>query len=358
MHIVYFITAHGFGHAVRSATIAANFSPSVSITFVTDIDSAFFRRELSRPYTLLPYRFDCGCLQSDFLTVDKKSTLELYRTIAAENENTIDEMAAWCRENAVDGIVSDIVPAAFEVAFRCTIPSLAVTNFTWFSIYREYLAEYPEFAPVLENMQVQYRKAGALIALSPAMPMNCFNRLEEVPVVARKGIDRKEEILSLFGSDVKKKVAAIYIGDFGMEHTDWSRLSDFSSWEFFGLQTISDAPDNYHRIDPAQLFYPDLVASADCIFGKLGYSLLAEAMSNGTPVVFPPRTGFAEHPFLERTIMEWGGGIRLPREAFTRFEWQQALNQVEQIIPLPVRSDGAETCAGLIEKYMASNRKQ
>lgn len=355
LHLACFITGHGFGHAIRSATIINCFNAETTVSILSSVPDTFFSRELSRSYTLLNYKLDCGCLQSDFVTVDQQRTLEAYAAIAVENEKNILQIAEWCKTNHVDGIVSDIVPCAFEIAQTAGIPSVAVTNFTWYDIYSDYVAAFPEFDRYLQKMRQQYGLAGRVIKLMPALPMRYFKSAENVELIGRRGKERKKELLDSFGLEHHKKTAVVYIGEFGIHGTPWNRLADFSDWEFFGLQAVDEAPDNYHIFDPVRYSYPDMIASADCIFGKLGYGLVAEAMINGTPVVYLPREHFAEFPYLEKAVLEWGGGVRMPEEQFVALEWTDALRNAATIHPLKQPPVGAPNCARLIETYISLN---
>lgn len=71
MKILYYLTAHGYGHAVRSVTLGNELSENVRLIFRTTLPSIFFHEEVKRPFELFPARFDCGCIQKDSVTVDK-----------------------------------------------------------------------------------------------------------------------------------------------------------------------------------------------------------------------------------------------------------------------------------------------
>ena len=70
MKILYYLTAHGYGHAVRSVTLCNELSENVRLIFRTTLPSNFFHEEVKRPFDLFPARFDCGCVQKDSVTVD------------------------------------------------------------------------------------------------------------------------------------------------------------------------------------------------------------------------------------------------------------------------------------------------
>ena len=178
MKILYYLTAHGYGHAVRACAICQEFSRDVQIIFRTFIPKKFFEEEVRRSFGYFPGRFDCGCIQRDSVTVNKKETLETYMKLAGENEARLKEEVSWVLQQGVDGIVSDITPLAFEVAKEAGLPSVAVTNFTWYDIHEPYVRDYPAFRPYLEKIQRQYEMADLLLELLPSVDMPYFrNRL-------------------------------------------------------------------------------------------------------------------------------------------------------------------------------------
>jgi L-arabinokinase len=351
MHIAYYITGHGYGHALRSATIAQQFSASTRLTFVSNVPERFFKEEIKRPFFYRNAFFDCGCVQADSVTVDVDATLATYRSIAEKNRGRLQDEVAWCAEQGITGIVGDVPPFAFSVARHAGLPSIAVTNFSWYDIYREYISESSNFSGLLQEMHEQYTLADQLFALSPALPMAHFSRQQSIPPVARIGMRRDRELRDRFGVNPENRLALIYFGDFGMNRADWGRLADFYDWDFFGLQEIPGASKNYHRIVKSDMWYPDMIASADCVIGKLGYGLVSECMANGTPIIYLPRPHFAEYPELERVVSGWGGGVELTSDSFFRLDWEAGLDTACRMRPPPIKSDGAAIGARAIEAF-------
>ena len=354
MHIIYYVTSHGYGHAVRTAAIANAFSENVRITFRTALPEAFFREELRRDFSYAPAAFDCGCVQNDGLNVDIKKTLSAYRAIAKKNSSLLESEARWCRAQKADAVVSDIVPFAFDVAEKCGVPSAAVANFTWYDIYEEYVREFPEYASDLENILCQYARASLLLALEPALPMGYFKNRTAVPPTGRKGRNCRAEILRRYGLGPEKHLGLIYFGPFGITGVDFGRLEGFAEWEFFSVCPIDGAPSNCHCIPKSDFPYQDLTASADLMVCKLGYGAVAEAMIHGTPLLYLPRAHFAEFPVLDAAVRSWGGGYPLSHEAFAALDWGPALAAVIERGRLrPCPSGGAGLCAAAIEKLQA-----
>ena len=59
----------------------------------------------------------------------------------------------FIRKNEIQFILGDIPPIAFEIAHAAGIPGLAMGNFCWDWIYAPYIAEFPEYAYVIENIR-------------------------------------------------------------------------------------------------------------------------------------------------------------------------------------------------------------
>ncbi|HEX3018831.1 MAG TPA: hypothetical protein VHP36_00950 [Chitinispirillaceae bacterium] len=353
MHIAYFITSHGYGHGVRATAIARYFNADVQITFRTLLPEQFFQEELDRPFKVVKTQYDCGCLQTDGVTVNIGATLDCYKKIADSNRENLEKEVRWCSAQKVDLIVSDITPFAFDIARFSNLPSVAVTNFTWYDIYSEYLSFFPSFKPYLEEIKKQYSYADLLIALQPPMDMGYFRKKTEVPVTGRIGKNRKDEIAGYYGIDKSKKLGLIYTGDFGMKSASWNRLSEFCDWEFLGLHPLNCNPSNFHLIDKNVIPYQDLVASSDCVISKIGYGVFSECFLNAIPLIYLPRKFFAEYPVLEMAVKKWGMGNCLSEEQYYNLQWDKALQHILQIKPnSKAECSGASVAAELIQSLI------
>lgn len=345
MHLVYYITGHGFGHAVRSTAIINALPQNVQVTIKTAIPKTFFDRELKREFNYLHGAYDCGCLQHDSVSVDIGKTIKTFSAIHTANKQIVKHEIAWCRNSNVTGIASDITPFAFDVASKCGIPSIAVTNFTWYDIYSEYVSADTSFTEVVEEIKQSYSRADLLLALSPAMPMNYFRKKKVMPVVGRVGRVNRSLFQEKYAINPSRKIALIYVGEFGLSAARWRNLALCRDWEFFGLQRLAGAPENYHELVPDATDYPDLIATADCVISKLGYGVVAESMLNRTPILYLPREQFAEYPVLNEAVRKWRGGELLTEDEFLLCDWAEALQRLTaRRLPL-FSGEGAVRCA-------------
>ncbi|MCL2220664.1 MAG: hypothetical protein FWB94_12380 [Chitinispirillia bacterium] len=350
-HILYYITSHGYGHAVRSATVCNCLPDGVRLTVCSDIPAQFFDEELTRQHDVRPGGFDVGCLQSDGVTVLIEETLRAYRDIAVRNKSLLDAEARWCVDNGVDCIVSDITPFAFDVADKAGIPSAAISNFTWHDIYLPYVNQYPQYAQMLLEMADQYRKASVALALYPSLPMTIFKHKIPTPILGRKGRNRRDEINTTFGIDKQKRLALIYAGNFGLDDVNWRKLEDIGGWEFVGVYPLPGNPRNYHTVAKSQFRYEDLSASADAIVAKMGYGVFSESLLNGIPLIYLPRDDFAEFPALDAEARRIGIGVCVDADVFARVGWGSVLEgAVVNAKTLPADGGGAAACAAEIVK--------
>ncbi len=354
MKILYYLTAHGYGHAVRSCAIGNEFSQDVQVIFRTLIPQKFFEEEIKRPFGYSPGQFDCGCVQSDSVTVNKEETLEAYMKLADTNGARLKEEVKWVLRQGTDGIVSDIPPFAFEVARKAGLPSIAVTNFTWYEIYEPYIKDYPAFRPYLQKIKQQLEMADFLLELMPSTGMPYFRNRLKIPLVGGVGHNVRDRLQAYLGLKKEKHLALMYLGEFGMESCAWEDLEKFKDWDFIGIYPIPGEPATYHLVSKDDFRYLDLIASVDVMISKIGYGIFAQSLMHGTPLIYLPRGDFAEFPVLEKAMVEWGHGYFLSREDYCALNWEGALNEVvTRDRPKPEISDGAKICAQEIEKFIS-----
>jgi L-arabinokinase len=249
--------------------------------------------------------------------------------------------------------MGDITPFAFDVACKAGIPSIALSNFTWYDIYREYLADGDGFKPYLDEIAAQYNRADLFLSMFPANPMEYIKKKKDISLIGRSGKPVREQISRRYGFESKKKIALIYIGCYGLDNVSWERLGPLSDWEFLSLYDVMNRPSNFHVVNKQWLRYEDLMASADIVISKPGYGVVSECFLNGIPLLYIPRTNFAEYPVLKAAIDSWSGGYQINECELSSCEWIDRLNFIaEREKPHPVETDGVEMCVQEILRFM------
>lgn len=304
MAIVAYVSGHGLGHSAREVTILRDLPPEIPLYVKTAAPEWFWRAEVKRPFTLIPESFDVGCLQTDSVTVDVAATKAAWSEQQRQNEARRDNERVWLESVGARLIVTDV--AAFPLTLG--LPSVCVANFTWADIY----AEYPGFDAITVQLEAEYAQATLLLETGLALPMPYFSSRESVGLVARVG-----KAQTLQGG----RTALIYGGNWGMPFP-WASLERFVGWTFYTLTPPPEPwPRNLVVLSREALPHEDIVASVDCVISKAGYGLVGECMAAGTPLLYGPRSGFAEFAALDAALLAWDGGMRLESEAFLSAQW-------------------------------------
>ncbi len=356
--LCYYITGHGFGHAIRTTQILKALPADLPLMLKTTAPERVFREELPRrEFEYIRAEYDCGCLQSDSVHVLRRETLTRYAEIARRNESHLADEVAFLQERGVRCVASDIPSFPLKAAHIAGIPSVAVANFTWHDIYSEYV-ETPEDAALLAQMAAEYAEAtlACLTPLSVPTVGDVFPRSQRVPLVARRGQNVWEVLTDTLGIPGGKQIALLYLGGWGMD-IDFASLERWTDWVF-----LTDAPlpipvANARAFDPKVLRYADVAASVDAVVSKAGYGTLTECIANSVPLIYLPRHGFVEHEALVLGMKEWGGGVEISERAFYAGDWGDALARTRsaRLNPEAFATNGADVIARILTDY---HRKQ
>lgn len=339
--VAFFLSGHGFGHAVRESALIEALPADVAVDIYTSIPESFFRDEVRRPVRVVPCEIDCGCLQTDTVEVDVEGTLERYAEIESGRRDHVARFAPMLRASGADLAIGDTPPLAFPIARAAGVPAWCVCNFTWLDIYAPYVEKHPRYLGLFARMREDYALADRHLRLFPHMAGDPALPAEGVGMVCRPGRPRREEFARRFGLDPEKQWALVYIGSFGLDGVDWQRLARYPDWEFMGLYPLEGAPANYRFLKKDLTFrYADLNASCDLVIGKLGYGLVAECLASAKPILFLGRKDFAEFGMLKGLIEERGIGREIPLERFKRVDFGEDLEALTRRALEPLKATG------------------
>ena len=358
--IVYYITSHGFGHAVRSCEIIRNLKPELPLTLRTSVPEWFIKHELNgRKVELTPTEFDCGVLGPDSACVDLARTVRRMERLFDQNEARLDDEVAFLKQVGARVVVCDVPPFPLRAAYDAGIPSILIANFTWSAIY-QHLAEHfcdnkalhARAENMIEVLQREYDMGDLLLATDMQIPMHACRQRRDVPMVARHGVNRRQELVEKLGLDPSRPIGLLYLGRDGMNGIEWKRLGGME----LQLVSYSIPPGGESYIHPLPedlINHADASSSVDVVVAKPGYGICGECIAANTPLIFPPRPEFAEmqavYPLMER----WGGGIPIGEEDFRTLNWQPYLDRIKdlQLHPEAIDCTGGRVCAEWIERY-------
>jgi hypothetical protein len=365
----------------RAASVIAVLPSSVHVIVKTSRDLFDrFRQAIGRPIELVEGVFDCGAIHppGESSLVDCTATLETYRRIHAAAESRLNREVTFLREGRFAVVVSDIAPLPLRAARIAGVPGILVANFTWYDIFRHYVrtsgfrpddqnqdqnptrssgdrssadrssadrssadrlaADGSEtdrwsettgsrWCEMLNQMQREYACATLVLRAQPAIVSQSLAPVRDVGLLAGKGRRRTGELRRVLRLRRAAPLVYVYVGRYGQSDMQWNNLHRLDGFEFISYHDVPAGLGHWHVVDPRDWSPSDLAASVDVMVAKAGYGTVADAMVNRTPLIFPPRHGFAEHRILASGLRRWGGGISLGTREFKTLKLRPALDR-------------------------------
>ena len=309
--LAFFVTSHGFGHMNRSVAVI-NQVPADLPVIIRSHPNLFpnWRERLVRPAELVPHVSDSGAVNppGNSTATDGPASLALAAKVHAEAVRRIDEDAQWLRDHRVAAILCDAPAVPLLAARQAAIPGFLLANFTWADIYAPYArAAGDQSVRLVAELRHAYRQATAVFRTEPALRMSWLPRQISVGMVANPGRDRRQELRRVLGLSGRERLVYFYVGRYGQDDLDWDRFRAYAKQgiHFVGYHPAPVGPlENLHLMLAEEWCGSDLISSSDALVAKAGYGTACEAMACGTPMIYPPRKGFAEFrrsgPFAPR----------------------------------------------------------
>jgi L-arabinokinase len=355
LHIAYYVTAHGYGHGVRSCDILGALLKAhsgVKVTVTTDLPASFLRsRVCSENLVVRPGAFDVGMVQKDSIRVDVDATLEQALQLVDERPKLVDYEAEMLRGEGADLVVADIPSIPLEAAAEAGIPAVAVGNFSWDWIYSPFIVRDPRWRPVIRMFEEGYRKAKLLLKLPFSPAMSVFQKHVDIPLLAKPGRARRPELSQLTGADGGKRWVLLSFTALDWDETALRAVEALKDYEFFTVKPL-DWPGrkNIHAIDRMQIGFSDVLASSDVAVTKPGFGILSDCVANAKPIVYADREDFIEYPLLARELKRFLRNAHIPAADLYAGRLGDALAAIETA-PAPKETlpgGGAEKTADIL----------
>lgn len=319
MHLAYYITAHGYGHGVRSCDILAALlarHPGVRVTVTTDLPESFLRSRLQNAdghLTVRPGAFDVGMVQKDSIRVDVAATLNAAMELVAQRPKLVRREAEFLREAKVDLVVADIPSIPIEAATAVGRPAVAVGNFSWDWIYSPFVTRDQRWCQVIDLFEEGYRQARLLLKLPFSPPMSIFATHVDIPLLAKPGRNRRQELAAATGADAAKRWVLLSFTTLDWRPSALRKIEALRAFEFFVVKPL-DWPDRHgiHAVDRERVSFSDVLASVDAVVTKPGYGILSDCVANAKPMIYAEREDFIEYPLLERELKRYLRHVHIP----------------------------------------------
>lgn len=359
------ITNHGFGHAVRAASVAAEIqklNPEILLILVTTAPRWLLESYIPGHFIVRPRAFDVGVIQSDSLNMDKAATLGKLQEIRKRQNAIIAGEVNFIHLNRVGLILADIPPLAAPIAKAAGVPGWMMSNFGWDFIYQPWGGEFAELA---DWIGACFSQCDRLFRLPFHEPMSAFPAIADVGLTGGTPRYQVDELRQAWGlTATKDKTVLLSFGGLGLEQIPYHNITQFPDWQFITFDPKAPHLPNLIKVrnlefesqpkNPAfkNIRPVDFMPVCRCVVSKPGYSTFAEACRLDVPIVSLTREDFAESPILLEGIENHAyHRIVTPREFF---EGNWDFLRESPAPPRqshPILKDGTEAIARAVVNY-------
>ena len=345
-----FISPHGFGHATRTIAVLEALHarhPDLVVNLVTSVPQTLFH-SVSFDYRYHFYETDIGIQQKDSFHHDLGATAAALKRFSSF-EPGAKRLRSICSSSKL--IHTDISILGIYIAKQLGIPSVLVENFTWDWIYGK-LDEEISYPPIIELFERLYQQVDVHIQTEPI----CFRKkssfrcqpivrsLSSTPSLFREILDVDDRPLVLITT------GGIHTELPFIDHLEQARDVTFV---LTGQGNSARLSTNIHTLSADnKLHHPDLVAGADLVVCKSGYSTLAECCQSTAAVVCVSRPAFPESAVLEQFVYENLEGEVISEDLFLSGRWVAELDRLIQPRDGIYNAGGAQQAADIITSVL------
>jgi len=353
MRIAYFISSHGFGHAARACAVMEGLlrrRRSIHFDIFTEVPRWFFSDSLPRCFTYHRMASDVGLVQNSALEEDLKATVARLDTAPFRDPAAVEALGRRLERLRCSLVVSDISPLGLEVASEIVLESVLIENFTWDWIYANYRNPPPTLVSHGREMASTFARVGLRIQAAPACRQVAGGLV--IPPVARRPRNTRAEVRRRLGVPAEEPMALLSMGGVKWNYERLTNLERQSrAWVVVPGGGCRTKRRGRLLVLPfhGDFYHPDLVAAADVVVGKLGYSTVAEAYHAGAAMAYIARPRFPESPVLASFVEKHMNAVEIDEAAFRGGDW---LSEVEPLLDAPRRpadaTNGADVAASAI----------
>ncbi|QJC53336.1 hypothetical protein HGI30_18310 [Paenibacillus albicereus] len=389
--IAYYVSDYGYGHAARSVAVirellrqADEAGRPLQLHLASGRALPFLERSLTEGFAaaariggcghrLLTRRIDSdpgyalrpGSLQADPLR-QRAAALAYLEALPLR----IRREAAWLGSTGASLAVSDIVAEAFPAARRAGLPSVGLSNFTWYTAYQELLPE-----ELLAPLARPYLDMDAFVALAGASePQWGDEPVERAGYFCRVADpERAEQLRRRLDPSGGRRLVALFPGMGSGPGSPLERLALLRDPRWLAvvssgmeLPAGAEAVRIPESCTESQLY----VAACDAVLTKPGWGTVSEAVCLGKPLALLERPRFREdrciaetlrgrHPLLrlgEEELAEPELGDRLLELAGRSGAAAGELRTEEEEAPLAPPGEAARIAARLLERAAAGGQ--
>lgn len=321
LHICFYISDHGFGHAMRCVPIMEELlTRGARITAVCGAKQIpVIHADLGdETISYRTEKMDVGLvLHPGTLLVDSKRLYEETYKYLSGREQRASKEAEWLIDNEVDIAVCDMPLWSIEACQLAGVPMQYLGNFTWTEMYREYLSD-----EIWETYGEEYKRIRHALLYSPhnteMLEFLQNSEIKETSLVARRF--HPDQAIAI----KEKHSCPLIFAALGMSagFTDPADVSKLP-YEFITNQGVPLIGNNVEHIPAGTPNTQDFILASDYVITKAGWGTIAECLLAGKPMAL----------FERDTVLEDRTTIRVLEQQKLAVKISQAdLEDIEGVV--------------------------
>lgn len=354
--LALFVSPHGFGHAARACALIESLAERLEARFtvITTAPRWFFEDSLPGVgFDYVAELSDIGLIQRDSLTVDHEATLAALDGVLPPGADRLRRLRGALDACGADLVVADIAPAGILAAVSRGTPAVLVENFTWDWIYAAYSDADPGYHAAIESSREAVAAASVHVQSRPCC--DPAPGAVQVAPIARCPRAAPEAVRARLGIGSTEFLAVVSMGGVAWEFDHFEAIgASRARYVLIGDCRAASLPPNCTVLPPRSGYHhPDLLAAADVVVGKLGYSTVAEALHSRCRVAYVERAGFAEYDVLARHVAAHTPTAVLSETSFRTGNFGPDVDRLlEQPRGPGLAATGADTVADIVAREL------
>jgi len=355
--VAFFVSPHGFGHAARAAAVLgalADRRPGLEIHLFTTVPRWFFAESLAVPFRYHRVVCDVGLVQTSPLDADPAATVVRLEGSPWNDPAAVARLARHLEALGCALVIADISALGLRAAARAGLPAVLVESFTWGWIYDRLPGAPRALQRLGRAMAEDVSRAELRVQARP-----CCEEVAgatAVPPIARRPRLPRETVRRLLGIPPDgEPVVLASMGGVPWTYGPLERLAAAGAWTVVPGGAVRAGRRGRLLKLPfhGRFYHPDLVAAADAVVGKLGYSTVAEALRTGAAFAYLSRPEFPESSVLAGFVEARLNARELDRETFATGRWLPVVAELLAMAPRErsVDDGAAAAAAAILERF-------
>jgi hypothetical protein len=329
--------------------------PDLTAVLRTLVPPWFFEGYLEVPWRISPAEQDIGCVQRGPLAINYRETWDRHFRFQAESGRRVPEEARAIGAERPSLVLSDISWLAIEAAALAQVPAVGLCNLSWDQVLEPHIeAGRADRIALLQEIRRAYGKADLMIRLMPGLAMPAFERIADVGPVGLPPPANPPNLRTWLDVEGQDRIVLIGFGGVALESLPFERMEHMTGHRFLVAGPVPPGLTRVRSSDSLPLPFNTLLAAADFVMTKPGYSTIVQAVARGRPVLYVRRYNFADEASLVQYLHRYGQGIELAGDDFHKGRWEAALDLLGSVPPAhetPPPVTGATEAARLLAQY-------